>query len=322
MGRSEEALAAFDRSLALRPDHPRTLHNRARLLRRMGRETEAAEAVARVLALEPHNADAWVSHAGLLAERAQRSGDPAEVAATVAAYRSAREHGADPGVIDHALAALGAAPAPAVAPRAYVEALFDGYAPKFDEHLRDALEYRTPEMLVGAAMRAGAAAGCDIVDLGCGTGLCGPLLRPIARSLVGVDLSARMLEQAAARGCYDRTEHAEIVEHLRAHPGAYDLAIAADVLIYLGDLADFVAAARAALRAGGLLAISVEHHAGDGFVLLPSRRFAHGDAYLRALAQANGLEVASLEHAPLRRDRDGSIEGTLAVMRRPPGVAR
>jgi predicted TPR repeat methyltransferase len=316
LGRLDEALACLDRSLALRPDHPRTLNNRARVLRDLGRADEARSEFDRVVELEPKDSSAWASHASLLVDRAMKSGARADIDAAIAAFRTAREHATDPASIDYALASLGAIDVPASAPRHYVERLFDHYAPRFDSHLRDQLGYRTPELLAAALLGCAGAWPGDIVDLGCGTGLCGPLVRSAARRLVGVDLSEGMLDEARKRGCYDELERAELTEHLDARPRQYDAAIAADVLVYIGDLQPLVAAAHRALRPGGLLAVSVERHDDAGFVLRPSRRYAHSPAYLRALAAGNGFEVAAMQDCVLRIEVGEPVEGTLAVLRR------
>jgi predicted TPR repeat methyltransferase len=316
LGRGDEALACLDRSLALRPDHPRTLNNRARVLRDLGREDEARSASDRVVELEPKDSNAWASHASLLVDRAMKSGARADIDAAIAAFRTAREHAVDPTSIDYALASLGAIEVPATAPRNYIERLFDNYAPRFDTHLRDQLGYRTPELLATALLACPGSWPADIVDLGCGTGLCGPLVRSVARRLTGVDLSEGMLEEARKRGCYDELERAELTEHLDTRPQCYDAAIAADVLVYIGDLQPLVAAARRALRPGGLLAVSVERHDDEGFVLQPSRRYAHSATYLRGVAAGNGFEVATMRDCVLRMEVGEPVEGTLAVLRR------
>jgi predicted TPR repeat methyltransferase len=316
-GHFVQALECFERSLTLRPAHARTLHNRAKLLRTLGRSEEALQAVDTAIGLEPASPDFALTRAGLLAELARHTGAGTPPAAqAVAAYHHAQALGADAQLVAYALAALGEGQAPQASPRDYVRRLFDEYAPQFDGHLRDTLGYRTPELLVGEALRCAGRQALDVLDLGCGTGLCGPLLRPAARSLAGVDLSANMVEQARLRGCYDRLACAEVTEYLLAAPGAFDLAVAADVLVYIGDLVALMAAAHAALRPPGLLAISVEAHGGEGYVLQASRRYAHAESYVRSVAQAQGFEVEAMQAASLRQDRDERIEGLLFVLRR------
>src|SRR5205823_1798095 len=118
-------------------------------------------------------------------------------------------------------------------PPSTMVALFDGYAEKFDEHLTGQLRYRCPELLHEAVARLNPGAGLNVLDLGCGTGLCGPLFRPLAATLTGVDLSPGMIDKARRRGVYDRLDLEDLVTALRRAPGAVDLLLAADVLVYV-----------------------------------------------------------------------------------------
>src|SRR5262249_37322411 len=141
----------------------------------------------------------------------------------------------------------------------YVKVLFDNFASTFDVHLQR-LEYRAPELVVETLRENGLPAGreSDILDAGCGTGLCGTLLRDYARKLVGVDLSAGMLEKARASGRYDELTEGELTAFMRAHPASCDVIASADTLCYFGDLREPAVAAAAALRPGGRFAFSVE----------------------------------------------------------------
>lgn len=276
LGRFEQALAGFDASLALRPQHAGTALRRAHALDALGRRDDAAAAF---------------RHAGLL--------------------------GADAGQVAFSLAALDAAPTPAAAPAAYVTALFDQYAGHFDAHLVDTLAYRTPQLIAAALARTGTDKGngsLQVADLGCGTGLCAPLLRPLAAHLAGVDLSPAMLEQARARALYDELACADIAAWLAGHAGTLDLIVAADVFVYIGDLSEVFGRARQALRDGGRFCFSVESSATDDFQLQPSRRYAHGAAHVRALAAAHGFTVADAVSATLRRDRGTDIAGEVLVL--------
>ena len=160
---------------------------------RQGEPKAALDCLDRAIALRPAHAGAWSQRGSLLEALGRR-------AEATAAFERAIALGADADLHRFFIAALdggGAAPA---APRAYVQGLFDDYADSFDRHLVDVLGYRGHEQLVAplAGLQAG---GFDAaLDLGCGTGLCGPLLRPLVRRLEGLDLSPAMLERAAARG--------------------------------------------------------------------------------------------------------------------------
>ena len=216
------------------------------------------------------------------------------------------------------LANLGARAAPKTAPRAYVKTLFDQYAPNFDRHLVGALAYRGPQILAEAVERAAPVRQfAHALDLGCGAGLLGATLRDRARVLTGVDLSPAMIFQAREKNLYDRLEAAEIVEFLHAEPGSSaDFAAAADVFVYIGDLAPVFAAAARVLAPGGLLAFTAQNSGAEGFVVGPDRRFSHGRRYLAAGAEANGFAVVEIAPASTRKDRGVDVPGWVVVFRR------
>ena len=196
-------------------------------------------------------------------------------------------------------------------PPAYVEALFDDLAPRFDRQLVQMLDYHAPALL--ADLVAGQRAQFEqILDLGCGTGLAAPSLRRFGAQVTGVDLSPAMLAKAAERGGYDHLVRAEAVAFLESHPGQFDLIVAADVLIYFGDLAPLFAAATQALVPGGLLAFSIE--LGEaGWRQLPTARYAHGHDYVRETA-ASGFRIVAREDVVLRREATGVTQGRLYVL--------
>lgn len=197
------------------------------------------------------------------------------------------------------------------APSDYVEALFDGFADRFDRQLVDNLGYEAPALLADKVARH-AERFARILDLGCGTGLAGPHLRRFQGRLTGVDLSGGMLARAAERGDYDTLAQADAVAFLRAAPSGFDLIFSTDVLIYFGDLAPLFAAAADALAPGGMLAVSTE--LGEaGWTLLPSARYAHGDAYVRDTA-APWFDMVERDEIPLRRDATTTTLGGLYVM--------
>ena len=207
-------------------------------------------------------------------------------------------------------------PPPHAPPPALIADLFDAYAAKFDEHLVDKLQYSAPRAL--AAMVAALAppdGSWRVVDLGCGTGLAGVELRPFARTLIGADLSPRMIARARQRGIYDAL-HVEDIAATLAREHDLDLIVAADVFIYVGVLDGVFAACATALRPGGLLAFSIER-AGEGDVVLDATlRYSHSDDYVRRLASAHGLAVVRAEVATLRVEEERPVEGLLYVLQR------
>jgi predicted TPR repeat methyltransferase len=179
-----------------------------------------------------------------------------------------------------------------------------------------ALGYDVPEKIC-AAIREVTVAGhlYHTLDAGCGTGLCGPGLRPISRELTGVDLSPRMLEHAARRKIYDTLACEELTAFLSRCPGRFELIAAADVMIYFGDLSPVFAAAEVALRQGGVLALSTESWTGQGYRLQPSGRFAQAPEYVRSVAAKAFAELVYVE-TTLRMEATGRLLGNLFVFRR------
>jgi predicted TPR repeat methyltransferase len=189
--------------------------------------------------------------------------------------------------------------------QAYVRALFDRYAERFDEDLTIRLKYQAPQVLRALVdqLPGIVPGGMDVLDVGCGTGLAGVAFRSLAKRLHGSDLAPRMVEKARRRDVYDHLEVAELVEGTARTPLAWDLVVAADVLVYVGDLAPVMDATRVGLRPGGFFCATVEQCAGDGFILGPSRRYAHSAAYIRRVATEAGLDLIVLEEAVPRWEK-------------------
>ena len=309
LDRPQAALDAADQVLAIEPDNADAWLHRANACLGLGRPELALPAFDRLLALNPTFAPAWCARGDVLREMGHA--DEAE-----RAYRQALAHGGDAELIGYYLAALGVQPSPGTSPRAYVQTLFDGYASQFEQHVVQALHYRAPEVLAQALPLLHAGRFSSALDLGCGTGLCGPLVRPLVDRLIGVDLSAQMIEQARARGVYDQLVHADITEHLQQSPERHDLVLAADVFIYIGELSPVFAAVSAVMVQGGLFCFSAEVASPEarGFELLPSLRYAHAESYLRELAGHHGFEVVKLSREPIREDQRQAIDGVFAYL--------
>ena len=171
----------------------------------------------------------------------------------VQASQGAGDHVTNPDKIGYLLAALGSEAMPAASPVQYVRDLFDKYARRFDDQLVSQLNYRVPELLAAQLQPLVEATGLGVLDLGCGTGLCRPWLKPWAGSLTGLDVSAKMLEEAARKGVYDRLVAGEINAYLQTCSACFDLIVAAAVFIYIGDLSGvFAGVCRACVRAACL----------------------------------------------------------------------
>ena len=305
LGRFEDAAQVLDEALRKEPDNLEALGHRATALAELGQAGEALQLLDRLLSLAAGNAAAWTLRGTLLRELHR-----AEEAAQ--SYRSALAHGADRELMAYYLAALQpgglAGPPPATAPRHYVQSLFDGYADGFEDHLVDVLQYRAPQMLADGLDAPGRRFD-RALDLGCGTGLCGVLLRPLAGHLTGVDLSGNMVRQAKARGVYDDVVESDIAEYLAGAGQLFDLVVAADVFIYVGALEAVFEGAARAIRPGGVFCFSVEREDSQVLALRPSRRYAHSRRYVEALAAKNGFGISAMAEHPIRNDQGSPIDG-------------
>jgi len=313
--RLNEALPLFERAAELDPSHVEAHHNRGNVLLALGRDDEALEAYQRALMLRPYDRNSYRQlGAGFY------STGRIEEAANV--YRRWAELSPDDAEAKHMLAACSGKDVPARASKEAVKLVFDKFADSFDAVL-ERLEYRAPtlvaetvEVVLGAP-----AANMDVLDAGCGTGLGGPLLRPYARRLVGVDISDRMIEGALARGVYDDFFVGDLTSHLERHPAAYDLVASMDTLVYFGDLGPVMAGCRTTLRAGGHVVFTVERidpvRAPDGFHLNPHGRYSHTEGYLRGVAEGAGLSVVALRDVVLRKEAGKPVAGYVAAAKAP-----
>ncbi len=312
IGRSQAAALAFARAVDAQPGLAKAHANLAATLRRLGRPDEAAASALRAVVMQPAEAVHWF-------ELAEALGGCGEAGPADAYARALRLDPADGLGASLALARLGAAPVPARAPDAFVRTLFDQYAERFDQDLVERLGYAGPAVLADSVRRIAGEGPLDIIDIGCGTGLAGVALLPLARRLDGVDISGHMAARASARGVYDNVTVGELTETLLQRPRGYDLVSAADVLIYLGDLAPIFAAVAMALRPGGCFAATVEAVAGEGYCVQASGRFAHSAAYLYAVAGQAGLTLVLMEEQPVRREHGEAVPGFVFVARKPAG---
>jgi predicted TPR repeat methyltransferase len=309
LDRNEDALASFERLLSVEDGIAEPWLRHGQVLQSLKRPEEALASYDRALAIDPALAAAWTNRGGILQEL-RRFDQAAE------AFRQALASGGDPELNRYYLASVGGTGAPPGAPASYVRTLFDDYADQFDEHLVKVLGYRAHTALAGHLAEVAPRRFRSALDLGCGTGLCAPQVAQLADRLTGVDLSRQMLDRAAARRLYQRLVQADITQHLQETSDSHDLVLAADVFIYIGELAPIFSGARRLLEPGGVFCFSVEVAAPEcsSFELLPSLRYAHSEPYLRRLAADHAFEVAGLFREPLREDQRETIDGLLVYL--------
>lgn len=350
LGRVDEAEPEYEEALRLRPDAAEAWNNLGTIYRHRRRLDEAEQAYRKALELAPqmpgahnnlgkvcwerHEFDAAVFHFcnaigidpkqpeghKLLGMVYYTQGMPDKAAE---AFRKWIEQDPDNPAAHHHYAACSGGAAPERASDEYVKYTFDRFAQSFEEQLQSKLRYRAPALLQQAfeARLPPPDKQLDILDAGCGTGLCGPLMAPWARRFEGVDLSSGMLAQARNKACYDLLEAAELTEWLRQHRGAYDVVISADTLCYFGPLEAVTAAAFEALRPGGRLGYTVERLVDpapdERSRLAPSGRYQHTAHYLESTLLGAGFTNLDIQHAHLRMEGGKPVEGLVVMADRP-----
>jgi predicted TPR repeat methyltransferase len=310
--RYEEALAAWRRALQLRPDFAEAHFNLGRGYQVTERVSEALASFRRGLELAPRNYESYSRMAALL-YAAGRVGEAALVYQEWLVAEPGNEYAR------HMLAGCTDRDVPARASDGMVRSVFNGFAKDFDEQLAR-LQYRAPALVEEGIKRVvGQPAGTlEVLDAGCGTGLCASGLRPYARRLTGVDLSSEMVKLAEARGLYDTLVVEELTAFLGAHPEHYHLIASADTLCYFGDLAGVLAAASRSLRPSGHLAFTVERasDAPAGYRINPHGRYSHTDPYVRSALTAAGLTPVMIAAGYLRMEAKKPVAGLLVIARR------
>ena len=313
--RPEAAEQLLLRAVELAPRNPDWRQNLANLYLSLGRQSDALAQCHDGLVVAPRSR----TLRGLMVLAYAHLGLKAKAIEVLQAWISSEPDDPYP---QHHLAALTGEQVPQRASDGYVSSLFDGFAGSFDAKLAD-LSYQAPQLVAAeVARRAGPAAqAMDVLDAGCGTGLCGPLLTPFARQLVGVDLSEGMLRLAFQRGVYDSLIQGELVAYLRSTPAAFDLLASADTLCYFGDLHGFAEAARAALRTGGWLVFTVEAHPSDAglpdYVLQRHGRYSQSQPYVESALRAAGLHQVETQAVVLRQEGGQPVPGWLVTAQAP-----
>ena len=284
----------------------------ARDLQLKGDLPAAADLLMQAIELAPKFTSAWFTLAGIREVLG-------ELDAAVSAFRQAQA--SDPGDRHGAglrLMRLGAEPVSGMS-QAYVQTLFDQYAPRFESSLVDDLGYRGPELLFKAVLSVRSAARKPAffnraIDLGCGTGLVAAAFANEVDHFIGVDLSPRMIERARATGLYVELEVADMLQGLRAQSDAsVNLILAADVMIYVADIAPVLNEARRVIASGGLIAFTAETHDGDGVIVGEGLRYAHAAAHLRAAVEFAGLKLSLLEDRSARNEDNTPVPGLVVV---------
>lgn len=313
-----EAIVAYQQAVALAPDSADYRYNMGNALRKTGEIDGAVDAYQEAVRLNPDHTGARQGLARTLLQSGRR-----DEAAGVFEEWLRKEPG-NPVILYLQAACLGKG-VPDRAPDAYVQQIFDDMAESFDAHLVDNLNYSAPTLVVDAlaTVLPPPDATLDILDAGCGTGLCGPLLRPYARKLIGVDLSAKMLAKAAGRKAYDDLVKYELTEFLNRQDKAYEVIASADTLCYFGKLEPVFKAAARSLKPGGILAFTLEDTGDEGPAsrLNSHGRYAHTRSYVKGAIGSAGLDIHSVTPVVLRNEGKQPVTGHLVMAKKASSIA-
>ena len=351
-GRLDEAIDAYHRAIALDPNHANAYSNLGVLLRATDQPVEAEAAYRTAIRLNPAHIDAH-TNLGVLLNSLKRTEEAVACFCRAITLRPKHPEARrllglahctlgeideairifeewlvdEPGdpIARHMLSACTGRDIPARASDGYVERTFDSFAASFESKLAK-LAYRAPALVSAMLDDSGleASKSLDVLDAGCGTGLCGPLVTRYARRLTGIDLSAGMLAQAREKHVYDELLQIEITEYLRGCRAVFDIIVSADTLVYFGALEEVIAAAAGALRAGGLFIFTLEHANGEAapdFRLEMHGRYTHARTYVERLLASSGLEP-EIACADLRMETGAPVAGLVIRARKGTGDGR
>ena len=346
--RLDRAIDAYRRAIAIDPSHANAHSNLGVLLRATGKPVEAEAAYRAAIRLKPEHIDAY-TNLGILLNGLKRTEEAAACYCKVITlrpkHREARkllalahctlgevdkavdifeewleEEPGDP-IPRHMLAACTGRDVPERASNGFVETTFDSFAASFESKLAR-LSYRAPALVAAMLDDSGLEHShrLEVLDAGCGTGLCGALVAPFARRLVGVDLSQGMLAHAKEKNVYHALIKAELTDYLRDNSEGFDLIVSADTLVYFGDLKGVMAAFAEALRPNGLLVFTLEQavggRAGIDYCLELHGRYSHSQAYVERLLTFSGLK-SKIVQAQLRTEAGAPVSGLVIRAAKP-----
>ncbi len=343
-----DAKAHFEEVLKRRPDHLGAMHNLGITLCVLKHYQEAEPLLERVIEREPENIDA-LYHLGVIASALAKTekarDDFSKVIelnpnhatshhnlATIYLHLNQRELALshfqtalqlEPNnqTAAHMVAAIQGKTLPEGAPAAFTRALFDQYAYSYDEHVKKQLDYQVPSLLRQAmAPYTSSRTNWNMLDLGCGSGLCAPLFADLATKMTGVDLSPNMIEVAKQRGVYDALYCLDAVSFLQQQEkSSFDFIIAADVFVYFGDLQAVFAGCHRVLTPMGFFCFSIETlpeaEIGD-FKLMPTGRYTHRPSFVEMLLKQNQFTILQQTQATLRTQEDIPVLGHIFTVQK------
>ncbi len=310
LGNYRQSANCYEQVLAISPKDAALYNTLGTVYRQLGNYQKAADLYKKSLTLQPDFGNACTNLAIVM----QMLDNTTKA---LIYFQKAVELGHEVESANHMIAAL-SGKARTNTPRSYIEDLFDSYAVNFDKKLQNELNYDVPLKLYALheVIDHTETYYRHVIDLGCGTGLAGEQFRDLSGNLTGVDLSTKMIEQAEKKEIYDQLHCEDIINFLSNSDIGYDLVLAADVMVYIGDLDTLFATIAEKLTNNGLFLFSVEKHDGTEYQLRPSGRYAYSNKYVKKTASDHKLHVESCWETNIRKEKNQWICGNLFALRK------
>jgi predicted TPR repeat methyltransferase len=307
-GKIKLAIDSYKRATAIIPAYADAHNNLGNLFKKIGQDDDAIRCFQKVVSINPNYAEAYYN-LGSLYKTVDKFDDAIksfEMALAIQPNYDEAQHLLNV-LIGHTSQS---------SPKKYIKKLFDDYADRFDDSLVNDLHYTLPLNIKDLILKYNNkdTKYKNVIDLGCGTGLAGKNLREISTNLTGIDISKNMISKAEKLGVYDNLIVGEINEELNLFKDKYNLIIALDVLIYVGDVKSIFNSVRKQSNKDALFIFSVEIKEGDGYTLLKSARYAHSDKYIME-ATGGIFELINSQNIKLRKEKGSWILGKVYLFR-------
>ena len=307
LGQLDAAVESYKKALAIKPDYAEVNYNLGNALNDLGQLDDAVKSYEKALAIKPDYAEAHNNLGNVLKDLGQLDD-------AVKSYERALAIKPDYLVPQHMINAL-TGNTSTEPPKEYVKKLFDDYAEGFDDSLIKQLGYKLPFLMKELILKLDPLRNKfeKVIDLGCGTGLTGIELRDISNNLTGIDISSNMVAKTRELDVYDCLIEGDVVDILSSSKEKYDLFIALDVFIYIGELTKMFKTVRQCCNKNALFIFSIEAQEEDGYSLLKSARYSHSESYILKTASV-AFKVIYSQEVNLRKEKEGWIKGKIFIM--------
>jgi predicted TPR repeat methyltransferase len=214
---------------------------------------------------------------------------------------------------EYLMSAITGKNSPDQSPEEYIKKLFDYYADNFDNHLLNDLGYNVPDkMLKVFTDHTEHYNRQHLLDLGCGTGICGDKFHDLFDHLTGVDLSDKMIEKSNEKNFYDELHNCDIGVFLDNYATEYDLVIAADVFVYIGNIAELVKIIYEKQKKNGYFMFSIESSfKHNTFHLRDTGRYSHNVSYIKTILGNSLYKIIATVPTTIRNEKGKGIQGVI-----------